>query len=190
MVSTACLDYNSILASSQSLITRFAGFYEKNYDKRQDLEQKIRYKIWTSLQSTFSTAKGTIGQWVFGVIKLESKKYVLDRHKYKQSFFEDNHTSLDVLPFVYSSAAVSYIHSDFSEERYQDFVNDFCKFLNSHEKRIFDAMEEAHCSSDSLILLALAEELNMEPSTLYFHAKRIEKKMEKFAKSRGFLIKE
>lgn len=189
MVSTVCLNYNGILASSQSLITRFAGFYERDYDKRQDLEQKIRYKIWTSLQKTFSTAKGTVGQWVYGVIKLESKKHVLDKHKYKQNFFEDSHTSLDILPFVYSSAAVNYLHSDLSEERYQSFVDDFCKFLNSHEKKIFDAMEEAYCSSDSLILLALVEDLEMEPSTLYFHAKRIEKKMEKFAKSRGFLIK-
>jgi len=183
------LDYNGILSYYDPVIDRYASIYEKNYDKRQDLNNRIRYKVWQSIENAYSTSKGTLEGWIIGVIRMESKKHVLDAPKYKQKYFEDNHNSLDNMSFINSSAYICYINEDLNEEQYREFLEDFSCFLNSIEKKVFDVMERSLCDKDSIVLYGLASVLGMTPSTLYLHSKSIENKLRYFARSRGYIIK-
>lgn len=182
-----CIDYNKIISSCDALINTYASYVEPNFDQRQDLCQTLRIKIWEALQNKYDSSLGSVYDFAYGVIRLESRKYKLDAHKYRQRYFDDtmeHYEDINIFKAIISTAYYEF----------ENFVNIFASCLTYKQKIVFDIVcdnfeneDILYKSSGKIHCPSIQQAVNLDQQEYYYIYQQLRTKLFKFAKSMSML---
>lgn len=180
-------DYLISASTTQAWLNYFTGLYEKDQDKREDLKQDISIKLWQSIPEKYDENRGTMFEFVYGFIALEAKKHVLDAHKYRQEYFDDNMLHYDQNSIDYST--IPYVE----EEVPDDLIDEFRSQLTCYQCVIFDTICDMYDMPDNTYktsgkFKSSLIDMKSRGYDLRKHLLTIKKRLFEFAKANKMLV--
>lgn len=180
-------NYEVILSSCESAINTFSAYYTACQDDKDDLAQELRIKVWNALENRYDESRGDVYSFAFGVIRLEAKKHVLDAHKYRQRYFENN---MDA--FIESQFSTS---DPFGDE-FDNFASSFSLGLTPRQRSVFNSIIEAVDSNQNVFYdysgkvksKYVIKGYSGSDKECMRHFSHIKRKLFEFAKERHFMM--
>lgn len=78
------IDYNQLLIKYDPLIKKYSNQYCRGLMPQEDFEQELRIRLWIKVDEHYCSAIGSLENYVFGVVNLESRKIRFDLSRQEQ----------------------------------------------------------------------------------------------------------